>query len=99
MNAIFKAEKGSDAYKKLNQSQSSGKVKATGGKAGGKKATKKSSKGFMQKLMTPADNKRSTAHLNTFNKSPGDFAGDKHSTSMKTKKEFAKFLKTIKSKK
>lgn len=97
MNAIFKAEKGSDAYKKLNQSQSSGKVKATGGKSGGKKSGKKvGSKGFMSKLMTPGDNKRSTAHLNTFNKSPGDFAGDKHSTSLKTKKEFAKFLKTIK---
>jgi hypothetical protein len=101
LTSIFKQEKGADALRKLNQSQSSGRVKVSGGAKGKKAAGGKKSKSasVVKSLLSGGNNKRSTAHLKAGEmKSPGDFA-DKHSANLTSMKQFKQFMNKIKEKK
>jgi len=100
MESIFKQEKGSNALAKLNQSQSSGKVRATGGakksKSAGKKVSKKA--GAVHALMKSGSNAKRSAVLGARApnaQSPGDFGAD-GSANIKSMSDFKKMVSLIK---
>jgi len=104
LDNIFKQEKGASALSKLNQSVSSGKVKATGGakKSKSSKGIKKSTKTATGALMRQASgaNERS-AVLGAKGpnvQSPGN-AGERGSANISTMADFKKMVSMIKNKK